>query len=80
MSEHLAWSVHDGRYFPDLLPFLRTQDALQRVADRIDRMQSLLRRRVAIENPTHYVDIIVGHRSANRFLREFVARTGCAVA
>lgn len=79
VSEHLAWSVHDGRYFPDLLPFLRTQDALQRVADRIDRMQSLLRRRVAIENPTHYIDIAGHSFSETDFLRELVARTGCAL-
>jgi len=79
VSEHLAWSVHDGRYFPDLLPFLRTQDALQRVAERIDRMQTVLGRRVAIENPTHYLNIAGHSFSETDFLRELVLRTGCAL-
>jgi len=79
VSEHLAWSVHDGRYFPDLLPFVRTQDALRRVCERVDRMQSVLGRRVAIENPTHYL-AIAGHSfSETDFLRELVTRTGCAL-
>ncbi|MEO1249124.1 MAG: DUF692 family multinuclear iron-containing protein, partial [Pseudomonadota bacterium] len=31
-SEHLAWSTHEDRYFPDLLPVPYTEEALQRVA------------------------------------------------
>jgi uncharacterized protein (UPF0276 family) len=42
-------------------------------------MQSLLGRRVAIENPTHYVDIVGHSFSETDFLRELVARTGCAL-
>jgi len=79
VSEHLAWSMNDGRYFPDLLPFVRSKSALLRVADRIDQLQRSIGRRVAIENPTHYVQLD-GHDFAETdFLRELTRRTGCAL-
>ena len=77
VSEHLAWSVHDERYFPDLLPLVRTTAALRRVADRIDQMQSTLQCRVAIENPTHYLPVAGHEFSETDFLRALVQRTGC---
>ena len=79
VSEHLAWSVHDERYFPDLLPLVRTTAALRRVADRIDQMQSTLQCRVAIENPTHYLPVAGHEFSETDFLRALVQRTGCAL-
>src|SRR5262245_8209365 len=57
VSEHLAWSTWQGTYRPDLLPFPRTHAALIRIADNIDRVQARLRRRIAIENPSHYLRI-----------------------
>ncbi|MEO8653941.1 MAG: DUF692 family multinuclear iron-containing protein, partial [Ramlibacter sp.] len=57
VSEHLAWSAWDGRHFPDLLPFARTGEALRRIAGRIDQTQVALGRRIAIENPSHYLRI-----------------------
>ena len=57
VSEHLAWSTWRGQYLPDLLPFPRTQAALQRIADNIARTQDVLQRPIAIENPTHYLHI-----------------------
>ena len=56
MSEHLAWSTWRGAYHPDLLPFPRTDAALLRIADNISRTQDALQRRIAIENPSHYLD------------------------
>lgn len=79
VSEHLAWSVNDGRYFPDLLPFVRSKSALLRVADRIDQMQRAIGRQVAIENPTHYLQIDGHDFGETDFLRELVNRTGCAL-
>jgi uncharacterized protein len=79
ISEHLAWSVQDGSYMPDLLPFPRSQDALLRVASNIDRMQCALGRRIAIENPSHYLRI-EGHAwEESDFLAELCRRTGCGL-
>ena len=79
VSEHLAWSAWRDHYHPDLLPFPRTQDALQRVAANINRTQDTLGRRLAIENPTHYLTIPGHDWSEIDFLREMVRRTGCGL-
>jgi uncharacterized protein (UPF0276 family) len=79
VSEHLAWSTWRGQYHPDLLPFPRTGQALQRVADNIQRTQDFLQRRIAVENPSHYVQL-EGHAfSEIEFLAELSARTGCGL-
>ena len=79
VSEHLAWSTWRGAYHPDLLPFPRTREALERVAGNVDRMQNALRRRVAIENPSHYLRIDGHDSSENEFLTELARRTGCGL-
>ena len=48
ISEHLAWSTWRGAYYPDLLPFPRTSEALARIADNVSRAQDALQRRIAI--------------------------------
>ncbi len=79
VSEHLAWSAWRGVYLPDLLPFARTQAALQRIADNIARTQDALARRIAIENPSHYLRIGGHEREETDFLRELTRRTGCGL-
>ncbi|HRH87569.1 MAG TPA: DUF692 domain-containing protein [Rubrivivax sp.] len=64
---------------PDLLPFPRSNEALRRVASNIDRTQSALRRRIAIENPSHYLHIDGHEWDEIEFLDELVRRTGCGL-
>ena len=79
VSEHLAWSAWRGSYLPDLLPFARTQAALLRVAGNIARTQDALGRRIAIENPSHYLRL-EGHAwDEIDFLHELARRTGCGL-
>jgi len=79
ISEHLAWSTWRGAYYPDLLPFPRTSEALARVADNVARAQDALGRRIAIENPAHYLRI-EGHAWEEiDFLTELARRTGCGL-
>lgn len=77
VSEHLAWSTWDGVYRPDLLPFPRTNEALTRIAANVGRVQERLQRRIAIENPSHYLRIDGHEHSELEFLTELVRRTGC---
>lgn len=79
VSEHLAWSAWRGSYLPDLLPFPRTQAALVRVASNIARTQDALGRRIAIENPSHYVAIEGHDWSEIDFLQALSRRTGCGL-
>lgn len=77
VSEHLAWSHWRGIYQPDLLPFPRTHEALLRVAVNIARTQDALKRTVALENPSHYVQLAGHDYSEPEFFVELVRRTGC---
>lgn len=79
ISEHLAWSTWRGQYHPDLLPFPRTSEALRRITDNIQRTQEALGRRIAIENPTHYVHLDGHDYSELDFLTELTERTGCGL-
>ena len=79
VSEHLAWSRADGRYFPDLLPVPRTGETLARLAGNISRTQDALKRRIALENPSHYLHMGCHEWSEPEFLRELVRRTGCGL-
>lgn len=79
VSEHLAWSSWDGTYFPDLLPFPRTTEALLCIERNIDRVQHRLKRRIAIENPSHYLHLPGHEWSEESFLAELVRRTGCGL-
>jgi uncharacterized protein (UPF0276 family) len=79
VSEHLAWSAWNGVHVPDLLPFPRSQQALARLVDHIDQVQSALGRTISIENPSHYLQI-GGHAwDEIDFLRALVRRTGCSL-
>jgi len=77
VSEHLAWSGWQGTYLPDLLPFPRTTEALAIVARNIDIVQAALGRRIAIENPSHYLRLDGHEWDEVDFLAELVRRTGC---
>jgi hypothetical protein len=79
ISEHLAWSAWRGQYHPDLLPFPRTREALQRIASNVQRTQEVLGRRIAIENPTHYLKLDGHDYSELDFLSELSQQTGCGL-
>lgn len=79
VSEHLAWSRHGETSFPDLLPFPRTDEALEIVARNIDITQEALGRQILIENPSLYLQL-EGHQwPESLFLAELVKRTGCGL-
>lgn len=79
VSEHLAWSTWQGAYRPDLLPFPRTSAALGRIAENVERAQDVLGRRIAIENPSHYLTIDGHEWDEIDFLEALARRTGCAL-
>ena len=79
VSEHLAWCALGGQVLPDLLPFVRDDAALARTATHIDAVQQALGRRIAIENPSHYL-ALPGHTwTEPDFMNALVQRTGCGL-
>ncbi|HAY05684.1 MAG TPA: DUF692 domain-containing protein [Hyphomonas sp.] len=78
VSEHATFSANDGRYFADLLPLPRTQEAQRHLTIRIDAFQEAIGRRILIENPTNYL-----HFSSEidepGFLVEVARVSGCGL-
>lgn len=79
VSEHLAWSTHDDSYFNDLLPVPYDRETLDRVCDHIDLVQSVLRRKILLENPSTYAVFEHSTMSETDFIREIARRTGCGL-
>jgi uncharacterized protein (UPF0276 family) len=79
VSEHLAWSTHDGAFLNDLLPLPYTEETLARVSEHIDLVQTTLRRTMLLENPSTYVAFAETTMSETEFLGEIVRRTGCGL-
>lgn len=79
VSEHLAWSSWRGQYHPDLLPFPRSDEALSRISDNIQRTQDALGRRISLENPSHYLPLEGHDWDEIDFLGELTRRTGCGL-
>lgn len=52
-TEHLTWCSDDGHLY-DLLPIPFTRQAANYVIERIQRVQDLLGRRIALENASYY--------------------------
>lgn len=79
ISEHLAWSSHEGVYFNDLLPLPYTAATLTVVADHVDELQQALDRRVLIENPSTYVTFKNSEMTEIEFLSSLAKATGCGL-
>ncbi len=79
ISEHLCWGAIADRHLNDLLPLPLTQDALQLVSERVDRVQQLLGRQLLLENVSTYLRFRSDAMTEAEFLAALVARTGCGV-
>ncbi|OHW38505.1 DUF692 domain-containing protein [Pseudomonas sp. 06C 126] len=78
-SEHLAWSSHGPVFLNDLLPLAYDNATLKRVCEHIDQVQSTLKRRMLLENPSTY--LLFQHSSLDEtdFISEVIRRTGCGL-
>jgi uncharacterized protein len=79
MSEHIAWSVSGGSYLADLLPLPMTEEALAVVCRHVDQVQSTLRRRILVENPSTYMQFRHSIIPEWEFMAAVTARTGCGI-
>lgn len=79
VSEHLAWSSHEGTFFNDLLPLPYTEQTLANVCAHVAQVQDTLQRRILLENPSTYVAFSSSTMSEVEFLRAVAERTGCGL-
>lgn len=78
-SEHLAWSSHAGIYFNDLLPLPYNEDSLRSVISHVDETQSVLQRRLLIENPATYIGFEESEIPEAEFVAAIARATGCGL-
>jgi uncharacterized protein len=79
MSEHIAWSAVDGTYLADLLPLPMTDEALEVVCRHVDQVQSCVKRRILVENPSTYMSFRHSTIPEWEFMAAVAARTGCGI-
>ncbi|NMZ23845.1 DUF692 domain-containing protein [Pseudomonas proteolytica] len=78
-SEHLAWSSHGPVFLNDLLPLAYDDATLKRVCEHIDQVQSTLKRRMLLENPSTYLLFQYSTLDETDFISEVIQRTGCGL-
>jgi uncharacterized protein (UPF0276 family) len=79
VSEHLCWGSVGGLHANDLLPLPHTVEALALLADRVDHVQSTLKRAILVENLSAYVEFRDNDMTETAFLAELARRTGCGL-
>lgn len=79
VSEHLAWSTHEGVFLNDLLPLPYTDATLKQVCRHIDEVQDVLGRTILLENPSTYVRFASSELCEIEFLTAIAKRTGCGL-
>lgn len=79
VSEHLAWSTHDGIFLNDLLPLPYTEATLSLVTQHVDEAQTALGRHILVENPSTYLRFDGEEMPETDFLRALAQRSGCGL-
>lgn len=74
-SEHLSYSSQSGHLY-DLMPLPFTEDAIRQVCLRIEQVEDLLGRRIAIENVSYYA-APWAEMSESEFVCEILRRADC---
>ena len=77
VSEHLCWGRVDGRHLNDLLPLPFTDEALALVCDRVDAVQTALRRPLLVENISAYLRFESDAMAEWDFVAAVARRSGC---
>ncbi|MES9815070.1 MAG: DUF692 domain-containing protein [Candidatus Thiodiazotropha sp.] len=78
-SDHLCWTGVNKLNLHDLLPLPYTEEALDHVVERINRVQDYLGRQMLLENVSSYISYSESQLSEWEFLREVVERADCLV-
>ncbi|HEX3695592.1 MAG TPA: DUF692 domain-containing protein [Polyangia bacterium] len=79
ISDHLCWGSLGGHYAHDLLPLPYTEEALHHVAERVQRVQDRLKRRILVENVSSYVSFCQSAMTEWEFLAALCQRADCGV-
>jgi uncharacterized protein (UPF0276 family) len=79
VSDHLCWTRAGGHDLHDLLPLPHTRAVVEHVADRIKRVQDVLRRPFAVENVSSYMTFRESTMTEWELLGEVAERADCGI-
>ena len=79
ISDHLCFTGLRGLNMHDLLPLPYTEEALNHVAERVQRVQDRLGRRLVLENVSSYVTYASSQLSEWDFIAELSRRADCEI-
>jgi uncharacterized protein (UPF0276 family) len=77
VSDHLCWTGINAHNSHDLLPLPYNDDTVRHVAARVREVQSILDRRIALENLSSYVDFTASTLSEWDFLAAVAEEADC---
>jgi len=79
ISDHLCWTGVGGHNLHDLLPLPYSEEALEHVVSRVQRVQDALGRRIALENVSSYLTFCDSVLPEWEFLAAVAERADCAI-
>lgn len=79
VSDHLAWVSTGNHYVHELMPFPYTEEALNIIADKINRIEDYLGQILIVENPSSYLDFTITEMTEWEFLQQLVDKTSCGL-
>lgn len=79
ISDHLCWTGLKKNNLHNLLPFPYTEENLQYLVPRIQKVQEYLGRPIMLENLSAYLQFKHSDLSEAQFLRELHLRSGCNI-
>ena len=77
VSDHLCWTGVAHQNSHDLLPVPYTEEALKHIVDRIGRVQDYLGMRIALENPSTYLEFKHSDMAEAQFIAEMAKAADC---
>jgi uncharacterized protein (UPF0276 family) len=79
ISDHLCWTGLKKNNLHNLLPFPYTEETLNYLVPRIQKVQDILERPLMLENLSAYLSFNESNLSEAQFLRELHLRSGCQI-
>ncbi len=79
VSDHLCWAGVGGHNAHDLLPLPYTEEVLAHVAQRVEVVQDYLKRPIALENASTYLEFAGSTMPEWEFLSELARRADCGI-
>jgi len=79
VSDHLCWTGGGGQNLHDLLPLPFTAENIRRIANKLERVQSHLKRTILLENVSSYITYKQSEMSEWQFISEVAKKSGCKI-